>query len=102
MHELAIPPKCDGEEDAYEVIRFWVKDGVQHISLKVGHFDPQDETRVWGCMLADIAMHAVNGMVQDRPEIGSKDIVLAEIEVGYSDRLTAYPEISGSIIRKKH
>ena len=102
MDERSIPPEVLGQDGAHEMIRFWVKDGEHHVSLNIGLFEPEDEAHIWGCMLADIAIHAVRGMQQDRPDIGDEPTVLAQIEAGFYDRLGDRPGASGQLQGVKH
>ncbi|WP_170770548.1 DUF5076 domain-containing protein [Ruegeria lacuscaerulensis] len=102
MRPLAPPEDVETNETAHEMVRFWIADEEHQLTLNIGLFDPDEEPRLWGSILADVAQHSVNGMLQDRPDAGSSDLLLAQIEAGFADRLNQYPEFSGSLQGSKH
>lgn len=62
-----------------------------------GFIDNADEAYMWGSILADISLHAVNGMSQDNPSRGSQKNMLEEIMTGYKDRLKNKPNVTGEL-----
>ncbi len=102
MQPLDPPEFVENDESAHEMVRFWISDEDHQITMSIGVFSPEDEPRLWGSILADIAQHAIHGMRQSRPDAGSADQLLAEIEAGFANRLNAYPEFSGSLQGSKH
>lgn len=96
MNELAIPPDIHGDADAVEVIRFWIADNADHVTLNVGLFDPEEEPAFWGAIIADIAKHAVRGLMQEDP---SRDeaVLLAQIEAGFARRLAHTVNFTGQL-----
>lgn len=98
LRELVIPRAVIEGSKTQEFIRFWVADGYDHVSMHIGGFENNDdEAYIWGNILADIALHAVNGMSQDNPSRGTRDEMLEDIMVGYKDRLENKPKLSGEL-----
>jgi hypothetical protein len=52
--ELVIPGEAKRDVNSFEVLRVWIANNGQHVSLKVGVW--KDPT-AWGIMLADLAGH---------------------------------------------
>jgi hypothetical protein len=96
LDELDIPAGVDRETGAQELVRFWVSDGADHVSLKVGLFKDEDEPAIWGCVAADIVKHAVRAMMQDAPGRTESGLV-AEIEKAFRARLEEAVGISGQL-----
>jgi hypothetical protein len=102
MRELPLPIAPDAD-DAHEMIRFWILDGESHLSLNIGLFAPEDEARMFGSMLADIALHAVRGMTQANPDLLTRKTELfAEMDLAYRERLTQSPEPTGTLQGSRH
>jgi Domain of unknown function (DUF5076) len=81
-NELLIPPIAEADPSAIEVVRVWVAQGAQHVSLNPFVWkDPE----AWGILLADLAGHLANAYQQemglDREETMRKitDLLLAEL-----------------------
>jgi len=55
--ELQIPEAAVAVSDAVEILRIWIADGSQHVSLRTGVWD---DPAAWGLMLADLARHVAN------------------------------------------
>jgi hypothetical protein len=69
MRELCIPIGVDSDDNATEMIRYWLAHNKPHISLILGMYqDAQDcevdELYAWGNILGDIAQHIANGLEQ--------------------------------------
>ena len=63
LHELSIPQEVLEASSAHELIRFWVADSNEYVSMNISGFDDNSQEPIlWGMILADIAMHAINGM----------------------------------------
>ncbi len=52
--ELLIPPIAEADPNAIEVVRVWVANGGQHVSINVAAWP---EPEAWGIVLADLAGH---------------------------------------------
>jgi len=54
---LPIPAVATKDSQSFEIIRVWIAEKNQHVSLRTGLWkDPA----AWGLMLADLAAHIVN------------------------------------------
>lgn len=94
MHELE--PPVEGEEDAVEMVRFWIVDGSGAVSLNLGIFDEEAEPASWGMIAADIVVHAVHAMTQERPDLDA-EVVLAQVENAFRERLSEALDINGGV-----
>lgn len=98
LRELIIPKAVIEGNNTQEFIRFWVADGYDHVSMKIGGFeDNADEAYMWGNILADIAWHAVNGMSEDDSSRGTPEEMFEDILQGYEDRLESKPKLEGKL-----
>lgn len=60
--ELKIPDAAKADSKAVEILRIWLSDGSQRVSLKTGVWD---DPKAWGLMLADLARHGANAYAVD-------------------------------------
>ena len=60
--QLPIPEAANRDPQSFELLRVWVADKNQHVSLRVGVWN---DPAAWGLMLADLARHIVNTYEQD-------------------------------------
>lgn len=68
LSELQIPEAAKKDSEAVEILRIWIADGSQHVSLKTGVWE---DPAGWGLMLADLAKHVANAYAaegKDRDE----------------------------------
>jgi hypothetical protein len=56
-NELDSPPIVDGDDSAFEVLRVWVAQGDQHVSI-AGEI--WNDPAAWGILLVDLAQHVAN------------------------------------------
>jgi hypothetical protein len=104
LHELEVPNSIfeDEEEIADEFVRFWICNGIDHVTLNIGAFQPSEcEPFQWGHIVADIARHAVRGMQQDNPSRSTPAEMFAKIERGFRERLQEDLNFSGQLQDKK-
>ena len=92
-NQLRIPDAARNDRRSFELLRVWIADGEQHISLRAGVWtDPA----AWGVMLADLAGHIAHSLEQ-----GSglpRDEALAAIHEGFEHELAApTDELSGEL-----
>jgi hypothetical protein len=60
--QLLIPDPAKRDSKSFELVRVWVANKGQHVSLRPGVWkDPA----AWGIMLADLARHVANAYQQD-------------------------------------
>ncbi|HEY4358674.1 MAG TPA: DUF5076 domain-containing protein [Acidobacteriaceae bacterium] len=55
--ELDPPPAVTRDKAAFELLRVWVAEQGQHVSLRPGTWE---DPFAWGIVLADLARHIVN------------------------------------------
>lgn len=94
MYELEIPP-LNCPDDASEMIRFWVDGNEDAVMLNIGAMG-EGEPEQWGMILADIARHAVNGLLQKYPHLNRAKL-MKRIEKGYAGRMREKNRTSGSL-----
>ncbi len=51
---LAIPPVAQRDKAAFEVLRVWIAEQGQHVSIRSGAWE---DPFAWGIVLADLARH---------------------------------------------
>jgi len=61
MHYLEIPVEILKRVDARELVRFWVCDGEDYVTLVTDLFG-EKEPEVWGSIAADLLKHAIIAM----------------------------------------
>jgi hypothetical protein len=61
-NELAVPQLAKDDPSSSEIIRVWVANKGQHVSIRVGVWEPF----AWGIELADLARHLANAFQQDQ------------------------------------
>jgi len=67
MRELIIPPEAVSDPDSVEIIRAWVGNGAQWVSLFPNFYknEDYDEEWAWGVFLADTIQHLANAIAED-------------------------------------
>ena len=63
MEELTIPPAAYKDPGSVEVLRVWVANEGQHVTIRTGLWE---DPEAWGIILADLARHVVNAYEQER------------------------------------
>lgn len=98
FRELSIPSTLIADEtDGFEVIRFWVGGGTDHVSLQLMQTaDGKTDIKAWGNIAADIIKHAVRAIMQDDPSL-DKEVVTAEIEQALVKRLSSNVNLAGQL-----
>jgi len=74
---LAIPPAAQRDKASFEVLRVWIAEQGQHVSIRSGAWD---DPFAWGIVLADLARHIalaheLQGQAADKdafPNVSSK------------------------------
>jgi Domain of unknown function (DUF5076) len=54
---LSIPPVAQRDKASFEVLRVWIAEQGQHVSLQSGAWE---DPFAWGIVLADLARHIAN------------------------------------------
>ena len=93
--QIPIPDAAKSDPKSFELLRVWVANKGQHVSLRAGVWkDPA----AWGLMLADLARHVANSYEQDAGLDRLK--TLQQIRTAFEAELTSpTDEPSGQIPR---
>jgi hypothetical protein len=87
---LSIPPVAQRDKASFEVLRVWIAEQGQHVSIRSGAWD---DPFAWGIVLADLARHiALAHEIQDKVD---KQAFLERLLEGFSaeiDSPTDEPE----------
>jgi len=88
---LDIPPAAQRDKASFEVMRVWIADQAQHVSIRSGAWE---DPFAWGIVLADLARHvALAHEMQDNKV--DKDAFLERLLEGFHaeiDNPTDEPE----------
>lgn len=57
------PPQAVESSSAFELVRVWVADGGQHVSVATGVWE---DPAAWGIMLVDLARHIANAYAETK------------------------------------
>ena len=85
------PPAATKDKAAFELLRVWVAEQGQHVSLRSGAWE---DPFAWGIVLADLARHIVNAESLHRKDI-DEEAFLARMLEGFNaeiESLTDEPE----------
>lgn len=74
------PPAATRDKAAFELLRVWVAEQGQHVSLRSGAWE---DPFAWGIVLADLARHVVNAEALHRKDL-DKDAFLARMLEGFN------------------
>jgi hypothetical protein len=91
---LTIPAAATKDEGSFELLRIWIANRGQHVSLKSGVWE---DPFAWGIMLADLAGHIANSF--DRQNPTERQEIVERIRAGFDaemDSPTDQPK--GSLI----
>jgi len=92
---LNAPHNISECKQAQELLRIWIGDGADYVSLRVGVMG-DNEPEQWGYILADIARHVINAVHQDKPEL-SAETILTRMQEGFEQRMEMKPSIAGKL-----
>jgi hypothetical protein len=73
------PPAAGLDKASFELLRVWVADQGQHVSLRSGVWE---DPFAWGIVLADLARHIVNAEALARKDL-DKDAFFARLLEGF-------------------
>jgi hypothetical protein len=54
---LSIPPAAQRDKASFEVLRVWIAEQGQHVSIRSGGIGAWEDPFAWGIVLADLARH---------------------------------------------
>jgi len=60
------PPAASRDKASFELLRVWVAEQGQHVSLRPGTWE---DPFAWGIVLADLARHIVHAELLQKPEL---------------------------------
>jgi hypothetical protein len=60
--QLLIPDAAQTDPKSFELLRVWIANKGQHVSLRTGVWN---DPAAWGIMLADLVRHVANAYQQD-------------------------------------
>jgi hypothetical protein len=60
------PPAATRDKASFELLRVWVAEQGQHVSLRAGAWE---DPFAWGIVLADLARHIVNAEAMQNPQL---------------------------------
>ncbi len=69
---LDIPPVAQRDKTSFELIRVWIAEQNQHVSIRTGVWD---DPSYWGMMLADLAQHIANAHAMQDDKIDMDDFL---------------------------
>jgi Domain of unknown function (DUF5076) len=88
---LGIPPVAQRDKASFEVLRVWIAEQSQHVSIRSGAWE---DPFAWGIVLADLARHIALAHEMQDPKI-NKEAFLERLLEGFSaeiDSPTDEPE----------
>jgi hypothetical protein len=80
--QLLIPEAAVKDSKSFEILRVWIANKGQHVSLRVGLWS---DPAAWGIMLSDLARHVANSYEQDEG-LATKD-TLQRIKAAFDAEL---------------
>jgi Domain of unknown function (DUF5076) len=81
--QLAVPEVARRDPNSFELLRVWIANEGQHVSLRAGVWD---DPAAWGLMLADLARHVANAYREEAALDGPatlrriKDAIAVELD----------------------
>ena len=79
------PPAANRDKEAFELIRVWIAEQNQHVSLRPGVWQ---DGLYWGMMLADLAQHIVNAEAMSNKSLDRRKF-LERIREGFDTEMDA-------------
>ncbi len=92
--QLLIPDAARRDAKSFELLRVWVANNGQHVSLRTGVWD---DPAAWGIMLVDLARHVAAAYEQtEGRDLGE---VLARLKAGFdAEWTTATDTLEGTVL----
>ena len=92
---LDIPPVAQRDKQSFELLRVWIAESGQHVSLRSGVWD---DPAYWGVMLADLARHIVEAHTLADDTLDGEDF-LERLRQGFENEMdSSTDEATGEII----
>ena len=83
--QLAIPALAAKDERSFELLRVWIAEGSQAITLQPGIWQ---DPAAWGVMLADLARNIVTVHAEADPDLDTEAFLAAMLE-GFDTEIEA-------------
>ncbi len=94
QQSLDVPPIAQRDKAAFELIRVWIAEGGQHVSLRSGVWD---DPAYWGVMLADLAKHIVKAHILQDESLDAEDF-LERLRQGFETEIDSETDEAGGEI----
>ena len=76
---LSIPPVAQRDKASFEVMRVWIAEQGQHVSIRSGAWE---DPFAWGIVLADLARHIAHAHQMQSPKV-DPEAFLARLLEGF-------------------
>ena len=92
IDQLIIPDAAKRDSKSFELLRVWIAENNQHVSLRAGVWE---DPAAWGIMLADLAGHVAN--TYEQSEGRNRAETLQRIKAGFDAEMSSPtdPEAGG-------
>ncbi len=94
--ELAPPPAVSRDKAALELLRVWVAEQGQHVSLRSGAWE---DPFAWGIVLADLARHIVNAEAIHKKSLDKEAFFERMLEGFHAEIESPTDEAEGEIMQ---
>ena len=96
IKELAPPPAATRDKAAFELLRVWVAEQGQHVSLRSGAWE---DPFAWGIVLADLARHIVNAEAMNKKSLDKEAFFERMLEGFHAEIESPTDEAEGEIMQ---
>src|ERR1700748_1534275 len=90
------PPAAVRDRAAFELLRVWVAEQGQHVSLRSGAWE---DPFAWGIVLADLARHIVNAEAMNKKNLDKEAFFERMIEGFHAEIESPTDEAEGEIMQ---
>lgn len=91
---LAVPPAAARDKASFEVLRVWIAEQGQHVSIRPNAWD---DPFAWGIVLADLARHIALAHQLERPDTDIDTFVTRLLEGFHAEIENPTDEPEGEI-----
>lgn len=92
---LEPPPAASRDKASFELLRVWVAEQGQHVSLRTGAWE---DPFAWGIVLADLARHIVNAEAMNNSELDQEAFMERMLEGFEAEIESPTDEPEGEIV----
>jgi hypothetical protein len=92
---LEPPPAASRDKASFELLRVWVAEQGQHVSLRTGAWE---DPFAWGIVLADLARHIVNAEAMNNAELDQEAFMERMLEGFEAEIESPTDEPEGEIV----